>query len=136
MPTQWNDLVGTVGGKPAKIHVDPTAKDAADPTRPVLLSITVKLASPEGDGLSTASEDEDLEDLRNVLAKVVDLRLHARFVGTITTAGTYTLYFYSASADGLNAAAAEVLVDFEEYPATFGDKADASWDHVRTVMLS
>lgn len=136
MPTQWNDIVGTVGGKPAKIHVDPTAKDTVDPARPVRLSITVKLASPDGSGLSSASEDEDLEDLRSVLAKVVDLRLHARFVGTITTAGTYTLYFYGASADGLEAAAGEVLVDFEEYPATFGSQPDAAWDHVRTVMIA
>ena len=136
MPTQWNDIVGTVGGKPAKIHVDPSAKDTVEPSQSVLLSIAVKLASPDGSGLSTASEDEDLEDLRNVLAKVVDLRLHARFVGTITTAGTYTLYFYSASADGLEAAAGEVLVDFEEYAATFGNKPDAAWDHVRTIMTA
>ncbi len=136
MPTQWNDVVGTVGGKPAKIHVDPSAAAAVDPTRPVLLTIAVKLESPDSSGLSTTSEDEDLEDLRNVLAKVVDLRLHARFVGTITTAGSYTLYFYGATAEGLKAAAEEVLVDFEEYPATFGSKPDAAWDHVRTVMVS
>lgn len=136
MPTQWNDVVGTVGGKPAKIHVDPSAAAAVDAARPVLLTIAVNLESPDASGLSTAAEDEDLEDLRNVLAKVVDLRLHARFVGTITTAGTYTLYFYGASAAGLENAAGEVLVDFEEYPATFGSKPDAGWDHLRTVMIS
>jgi hypothetical protein len=132
--TQWKDIVGTVGGKAARILVDPTAQDAPDATRPNLLSIAVKLASPDGSGLSTKAEDEDLEDLRSVLAKVVDLRLHARLVGTITSGGTYTMYFYGASADGLDKAAGEALVDFEEYSATFGSTPDPAWDHVRTVM--
>lgn len=134
MTEQWTDIEKTVDGKKARVHLDASAVGAPDGTLPLLLWAKAPIAKPDADGLSSKAEDEDLEDLRNVLRKVLEIRLHARFVGTITTAGHYELYFYGASADGLEPAGREALIDFEEYKLTYGYRVDADWSHVNSVM--
>lgn len=134
MTERWTDFACKIAGRDASVHVNLDARDKPDLTRGTLLYAHVTVLEPTEAGLPTADELEDLEDLRNVVHKVIEIRLQAVFVGTIATAGRYELYFYAASADGLATAAEEALIDFEEYKVDLGSHPDADWKHIREVM--
>jgi hypothetical protein len=134
VPERWTSFSCKIADRDARVYVSQDARENPDPSRGTLMFAKFGVLDPDGNGLSKESEDEDLEDLRNVARKVIEIRLQATFVGTITTAGRYEMYFYGANAGGLEGAAEEALVDFEEYKVELGSSADPDWKHVRDVM--
>lgn len=105
-----------------------------DPKLPVLLYAHVKLIEPDESGFAGEDEAEDVEDLRQVLVKVLEIRLQAVFVGSIATAGRFEIYLYAPDADGLNDASGEALLDFDEYTVDMGSQPDPDWKHFREVL--
>lgn len=134
MSERFTDFTCKIAGRDAQVYVNLEARDKPDLSRGTLLYAHATILEPTEAGLPADEENEDLEDLRNVVRKVIEIRLQAVFVGTIATAGRYELYFYAASAEGLATAAEEALVDFEEYKVDLGSHPDPDWKHLRDVM--
>lgn len=131
MSDKWKDVNGPIDGQAAVTHLPEGGLGPAHADLPALLIVTVPLLSPDKDGLPSAAEADDLDAMRSVLRKVLDMRLHARMVGSIARGGRFEVVFHAPSGAGLEDAAREGLVDFDDYEPSFVSRDDAAWAYAR-----
>ncbi len=134
--SKWDFYQCTVNGKPASIYLDlGLHKAAPDPAKPLLLIVWLDLRFPDAEHrMSTDAEFDALGAIEDRLAEGFKDAYDCTYAGRITTDGRREFYFYSASANQIEALALSALAPFPGYTVKAWSQSDARWEQYLSVL--
>lgn len=91
----WNTYISSVQGAPHSFVVDlAAAQHAPLASHPTRLQVRVQLRKPRADGLRDPSEQEEMRQVEDALARRMDVALEALYIGRFVSEGYATFVFY------------------------------------------
>jgi uncharacterized protein (TIGR01619 family) len=96
--------------------------------RPNLVWISLKLNTPNEDGLTTSEESNFLYDLEDKLEQELGEKHNGIFVGRLTSNGKRDYYYYLENPMLYDKTISEVMVEYPSYTFDYGNKIDAEWN--------
>jgi regulator of RNase E activity RraB len=134
MDSNWDYYFTRVNDALSSILVDQSFYATAPlPDRPWLVYVWVYFNSPRHDGLASVDEASRLSEIEDALESALGATEGVP-VGRITGSNRREFYFYTAGAEGVNAAVTAVMEKFPEYRFDVGDQEDANWAQYFDVL--
>ncbi len=127
-PRQYELYVTQVDDYNALIQVDLGLRDVAPvPAYFWLLGIQVEILDPGDDGFYQAHERDALLALEAEIIETMETEGHARFVGSVTYAGTRMMYFYGQDENYLPPIVGSLAAKHDDYEFNFMSEKDGPW---------
>lgn len=129
MRGHWDCYLSDMNGKRASTFLNlDWGANGPDPQQTWLLVAELQLlkARPQ-DGLSSQDEFDTLMAIESTLEELVSTHHDGQHVGSVTTNGTRTFYYYAAHADHFAESVKEVMVKHVGYRVRAGAKEDPGW---------
>lgn len=124
----WDFYFCPVDDHPATVFVDlGLVEYAPEPRRPVCTRVSVNLQISTEEGLPDESESETLNSIEDDLFEELCRLRRARYVGRITSQSRREFFYYSATGDGLEAAALQVIGKHPVYTPVVQQSQDPEW---------
>jgi regulator of RNase E activity RraB len=135
-PDEWNFYPGRINDAPASVMLNFWYGDKA----PIaefehLLWVFIEMTSPGPHGLGLEQENAATGALEDALAAHIQEQLRVHYVGRIRGEGTWQLYFYGRTPDGLAEAVDTVMKQHPGRTYETGSKADPDWKFFHTVIF-
>lgn len=92
-----------------------------------LLGIQVEMQNPDMDGFYTEEEAPRLLAIQERVVELLETDGQARYVGTVTYAGTRMLYFYGKDESYLAPLVGNIAAEFSDYDFNFMSENDGPW---------
>ncbi|MEO1279082.1 MAG: DUF695 domain-containing protein [Planctomycetota bacterium] len=129
----WAVYWANVEGSHATIVVDLSWQARApDPSRPMLVEVSVPFRRATQDGLPDALELSQLEPINDLLTAVMERELDAVSVGAMSCNGRRRWYFYTSTAEC--DAVVHRAFSASEYEPKWGAKSDAEWSGYKDTL--
>ena len=128
MSKNWDFYHSKVDHKPAYIFFDLEISKEVDLSEYTYMAyVRLYLLAPNGDGLSTNEEYENLCDIEDSLEnKLIENK--SAYVGRNTSDGCRDFYFYIIDPSDWQQKVKLVMNDFPDYEYDAGEREDKNWD--------
>lgn len=135
MSDNWDVYFTTINHQFVSVLLDiGIANKAPDSDRHCLLSVWVKLNSPDGHGMITDDEYESIHAIEDALTDAISSEVRALHVGCVTREGRRELYFYARSARGFQENVEQVMTSIGTHHWACDSKQDPQWEHYLKFM--
>ncbi len=131
----WENYIGSIGGKPISVNVDLGFSQVAPiKENPFVIILRVKLRNPNQLGMPDLTEINELDRLEARLVELLARQVGALFTGRFTQRGIREFYFYAPDTLGYQKAINQSLFSLNESEWLCQAKRDEKWDNYFTVL--
>lgn len=128
IPAQYEMYVTGMDDGRALVNVDlAIAEKAPIPALHWLMGIQLEFQDPDLDGFYKEEEEEKILEIQNYIIKVMDEEARARFVGSVTYAGTRMFYFYGPDVEYLAPLVGKIASEYNDYDFNYMSDNDGAW---------
>ena len=128
IPAQFELYVANMDDGRALINVDlAIAQKAPIPQLHWLMGVQMEFLDPDVDGFYKAEEEEKILEIQNYIVKVMDEEARARFVGSVTYAGTRMFYFYGPDVEYVAPLVGKIAAEYNDYDFNYMSDNDGTW---------
>ncbi|MDO4281243.1 MAG: DUF695 domain-containing protein [Peptococcaceae bacterium] len=128
IPAHYELYVTSMDDGRALVNVDlGIAEKAPIPRLHWLMGIQMEFLDPDADGFYTEDEEEAILEIQDYIIKVMDEEGRARFVGSVTYAGTRMFYFYGPDVDYLAPLVGKIASEYGDYDFNYMSENDGNW---------
>ena len=125
---EWDFYFSNVDNKLSLLFVDlGLYKIAPLEDKTIFIWISIKMNSAHTNGLSSATEDEILEQIEGRIVTKLSSKIFSTYVGRLTSNGFRDFYFYVEDTALYSKAISDVMKAYPDYQFEFGSKDDADW---------
>jgi uncharacterized protein (TIGR01619 family) len=136
MSDQWNFYPASIDDRIASVFVDLGAEeDAPRDDRTDLVWLSLRMAEPREDGLSSQDEYDRLVEIEEALESSVQSAGSIEYVGRVTTAGRRDFFFYAEEGALAERALSEAMVPFSTYEFELGSREDPDWSFYHELLF-
>ena len=116
IPPQYEMYVTSMDDGRALVNADVAiAEKAPIPALHWLMGIQMEFLDPDIDGFYKEEEEDKILEIQNYIVKVMDEEARARFVGSVTYAGTRMFYFYGPDVEYLAPLVGKIASEYNDY---------------------
>ena len=128
IPPEYELYVTAIDDGRALVNVDFAIADKAPiPELHWLMGIQVEFLNPDVDGFYTEEEEERILEIQEYVIKVMNEEARARFVGSVTYAGTRMFYFYGPDVEYIAPLVGKISSEFNDYDFNYMSDNDGQW---------
>lgn len=128
IPPQYELYVTSMDDGRALVNVDVAIGDKAPiPDLHWLMGIQMEFLDPDIDGFYKEEEEDKILEIQNYIIRVMDEEARARFVGSVTYAGTRMFYFYGPDVEYLAPLVGKIASEYNEYDFNYMSDNDGGW---------
>lgn len=125
---QYELYVTNIDDARALVNVDVAiAQKAPIPALHWLMGIQMEFLDPDIDGFYQEEEEPRIQEIQEFIIKVMDEEARARFVGSVTYAGTRMFYFYGPDVEYLAPLVGKIASEFSDYDFNYMSDNDGAW---------
>lgn len=129
IPPRFEMYVASMDDGRALVNVDlAIAEKAPFPELHWLMGIQLEFLDPDVDGFYTEEEEARILEIQDYIIKVMDEEARARFVGSVTYAGTRMFYFYGPDAEYVAPLVGKISSEFSDYDFNYMSDNDGKWN--------
>lgn len=128
IPPQCELYVTSMDDGRALVNVDlAIAEKAPIPALHWLMGIQMEFLDPDVDGFYKEEEEEKILEIQDYIIKVMNEEARARFVGSVTYAGTRMFYFYGPDVEYLAPLVGKIASEYNDYDFNYMSDNDGAW---------
>lgn len=128
IPPQYELYVTSMDDGRALVNVDVAIGDKAPiPALHWLMGIQIEFLDPDIDGFYKEEEEDKILEIQSYIVKVMDEEARARFVGSVTYAGTRMFYFYGPDVEYLAPLVGKIASEYSDYDFNYMSDNDGGW---------
>lgn len=125
----WDFYFSNINGQKASSFVNlGIHKEAPLAGYEYLACVSVKMNSPQEDGLSSQEEFSLLSKMEETLINALTFNTESQYVGRVTFAGKRDFYFYLTDTEKLQNIVNEAMQKHSDYPFDIHCKGEKAWD--------
>ena len=127
-PSQFEMYVTSMDDGRALVNVDlAIAEKAPIPALHWMMGIQMEFLNPNEDGFYNEDEEDMIMEIQDYIIKVMNEEARARYVGSVTYAGTRMFYFYGPDVEYVAPLVGKISAEYHDYDFNYTSDNDGNW---------